>query len=123
MDAAHAIAQELLDHCFSAAPRGFIGQELLNAGRLPEGWADRYLDLLRQAESHFADHPKWPRELVTAVYAASVYCEKRYRDWLELDPDRARDPQTEAKLQQIRWAGDRLILRWVWKTEQPNPAQ
>ena len=117
MSDAPEIARRLLAHCYEDSPRGFIGQHLLAAGRFPPGWVRKYLELVREAEAQYGSRGEWPRELVAAVYNGSVYCQKRYRDWLQLHPGAERDPETEAALQEIRWAGDSLILGWLWKAQ------
>lgn len=53
-----------------------------------------------------------------AVYNASVYGAKRYRDWQDLGG--SRNPDTEEALRKVRWAGDSLILGWSWRDEAGN---
>ncbi len=52
------IYDRLCDHVF-----GDNGptQLLLNGGRLPIGWATKYLDLLRIAEEQWQHQLMWPR--------------------------------------------------------------
>jgi hypothetical protein len=101
------LVEELLEHCLGA---GLPTQALLNTGRFPEGWVARYLDLAEAAYRQYAEVPLWPRELAASAYLVSVYCEKRYRDWLQ--GGGAPDPETEAALRQVRWAGDQMLFGW-----------
>lgn len=112
-DANSGIARQMLEHCYQQSPRGFIGQDLLNTGRFPEGWVETYLDLVEKAQHRYAKQLEWPREIVAAAYVASVYCDKRYRDWLGMGG--ATNTETESALQRIRWAGDSLILGWFYR--------
>jgi hypothetical protein len=121
-DAGRTLAEELLAHCYGGSPRGFIGQDLLNTGRFPDGWVAKYLDLIQDAERQYAHLPNWPRELIAAAYVTSVYCDKRYRDWLSMEPGRKAIAETEASLQRVRWAGDNLILGWHWRRGDQVPS-
>ena len=102
-----SIAERLLEHCLGA---GLPTRALLNTGRFPDGWVSKYLELTEEARLRYASEPLWPRELAASAYLASVYCHKRYRDWLQLGG--SADPETEAALREVRWAGDQLLFGW-----------
>src|SRR4051812_14894561 len=117
MDTSGSIAHQLLAHTLGGTVRGDlsrtpVGMILLRTGRFPDGWVKKYLDLIRQAEGEYRDISEWPRELAAAVYVASVYCDKRYRDWRNLDG--SKDAKTERELEEIRWAGDSLVIGWFY---------
>jgi hypothetical protein len=102
-----SVAERLLEHCMGI---GLPTQDLLNHGRFPEGWVDKYLALVQEAKHEYADQPLWPREFAASAYLVSVYCDKRYRDYLR--GGGAEDAETEIALRRVRWAGDDLLFGW-----------
>jgi len=100
-----SIAKALVEHCFDDM---CYLHSLLNTGALPDGWANRYLELLAIAKAKYAEKDMWPRELAAAAYTVSVYCPKRYRDWQHLNGG-GENLNTERVLQEIRWAADALL--------------
>ncbi|MEM1446130.1 MAG: hypothetical protein AAGF84_08750 [Planctomycetota bacterium] len=98
-------ARVFLDELFST---GVPLQELLNHGTFPEGWPERYCAFVEQVSAcHDANEPL-PREVVAVIYNASVYCTKRYNDWCSHWG--SKNPATFDQVNQVRWAGDRLVL-------------
>jgi hypothetical protein len=95
------------DRLFSAAE--FPLQQLLNTGTLPSGWVDRYLAFVECVRNAFGPSDPLPREVVAAIYTASVYCTKRYEDWHRLTGKA--NGETRSQIDQIRWAGDGLIMQ------------
>lgn len=91
-------------------------RSLLRNGAFPEGWVERYLAFVARATEHFGERSPLPREVMEVVYNASVYCTKRYADWRERTGDE--NLETWAKLNELRWAGDALILGRYWKSQQ-----
>ena len=101
-----SIAKALAEHCFD--DMSYL-HSLLNTGALPEGWADRYLELLAVAKTEYAGKAMWPRELAAAAYTVSVYCPKRYRDWQSFNGGGA-NLETERVMEEIRWAADEFLV-------------
>jgi hypothetical protein len=105
------VAKLLFEHCVR---HGGPTLTLLRTGAFPPGWVETYLQLAEQAESEYTAVAEWPRELITAAYVASVYCEKRYRDWRAAGGDE--NLETEASLRRIRWAGDSMVMCWCYNS-------
>ncbi len=56
-------------------------ESLLNTGAFPDGWVDRYLDLLSSLAKKYADRDMLPRQTVWDVHFASWYLPIRYNVW------------------------------------------
>jgi hypothetical protein len=70
----------LYDHVFGAdTPCGW----LVERGAFPDGWVDRYLDIVRALTEHYTGQAMLPRRVVWAVHFASWYLPLRYDDWGE----------------------------------------
>jgi len=105
-----ADARCFLDELFS---KGIPLHQLLNQGTFPDGWAARYLAFVDRAKASYGDGEPMPREVSAVIYSASVYCTKRYFDW-QRSTGGVND-STEATANEVRWAGDRLVLGRFWR--------
>ena len=118
------VAVRLMEHCLGLNEPSL---PMLRTGQFSDGWVERYLELMDEAKSQYAELTAWPRGLVASAYHASVYAEKRYRDWRS--HGNPANSETESALQRIKWATDSLILGWVWHqmpvqiTEESNPKE
>ncbi len=72
------VVEQLFEHCLGVADPS---HSLVNSGRFPDGWVERYLALLEEATRRWKDQPSWPRELVAAIHFASWYLGIRYEAW------------------------------------------
>jgi hypothetical protein len=98
------IVDRLGDHVFGGnGPT----QSLLNDGRLPDGWANEYLDLLRIAAEQWQHRPMWPRELVAAINFASCYLNLRYDAWCVTND---RNENTERELASLRSPSELFLM-------------
>jgi hypothetical protein len=84
-------------------------QSLLDEGRLPVGWAEEYLKLLRIATERWQHQPLWPRELVAAIHFASWYLPLRYDVWRALH-NRSRNETTERELASLRSPSELFLM-------------
>lgn len=82
---------------------------LINEGRLPVGWMEEYLELLRIATKQWQHQRLWPRELVTAIHFASWYLHLRYDAWRALH-NRNRNETTERELGSIRSHSELFLM-------------
>lgn len=82
-------------------------QSLLNDGRLPDRWANDYLDLLRIATEHWQHQPMWPRELVAAIHFTSWYLNLRYDAWCATND---RNENTERELASLRSPSELFLM-------------
>jgi hypothetical protein len=105
-----AIVEEARSFLAELIGEGVPIQNLLNTGEFPAGWAERYLAFVERVSTHYGDSMQLPREVFAVIYAASVYCTKRYLEWQRLEGGVVNT--TEAVVDEVRWAGDRLVLRW-----------
>jgi hypothetical protein len=94
-------------------------QHLLRTGALPDGWTERYLAFVERVSSHYGEQLPLPREVLAVIYNTSVYCTKRYFDWHRLTG--GVNNATEGVVNQIRWAGDRLVLGHYWSGDGGPP--
>lgn len=102
-------ARAFLDELFG---EGVPIQNLLRTGAFPAGWADRYLAFVERVSAYYGKESPLPREVLAVIYNASVYCTKRYSDWQRHSG--GENDATVAIVDQVRWAGDRLVLRRYW---------
>lgn len=93
-------------------------QRLLNTGTLSPGWTERYLAFVERVRNAFGPSDPLPREVVAAIYTASVYCTKRYEDWHRLTGKA--NGETRSQIDQIRWAGDGLIMQGLTGQTEPR---
>src|SRR3954469_6577235 len=107
-------ARSFLDELFGA---GIPIQNLLRTGAFPDGWTDRYLAFVERVSAHYSEESPLPREVLAVVYNASVYFTKRYFDW-QRHTGGVNDA-TEAIVNEVRWAGDRLVLGRYWRGSGP----
>ena len=91
--------------------------DLLRTGSFPHGWTDRYLAFVERVSAHYGEELPLPREVLAVVYNASVYCTKRYFDWQRSTG--GTNEETEALVNQVRWAGDALVSRRLYSTGGP----
>ncbi|HEY1686385.1 MAG TPA: hypothetical protein VGG19_16590 [Tepidisphaeraceae bacterium] len=98
-------ARSLLD---DLCVRGIPITNLLQTGAFPEGWPPKYLEFVERVAGDYPPPTPLPHEIMALIYAASVYCTKRYSDWQHLTSGINND--TEGVVNKVRWAGDRLIL-------------
>ncbi|WDI44204.1 hypothetical protein [Bremerella sp. P1] len=56
---------------------------LVDCGQFPDGWVDRYLELLASVAAIYAGQAMLPRKVVWAVHFASWYLPIRYEVWSE----------------------------------------
>ena len=103
-------ARAFLDELFT---QGIPLQSLLNTGAFAGDWPARYLAFVERVAQHYGESAPMPREVVAAIYSASVYCTKRYQDWQHFTG--GSNDATEAVVNNVRWAGDRLILSPYWR--------
>jgi hypothetical protein len=108
-------ARSFLDELFGT---GVPIQNLLRTGAFPDGWADRYLAFVERISAHYGEESPLPREVLAVIYNASVYCTKRYHDWQRLTG--GVNDATEGVVNQVRWAGDRLVLGRFWRSGDAN---
>ena len=99
------IARAFLSEIFND---GMPLRDLINKGSFPEGWPDRYLEFIEQVSQAYGASEPLPREVIAVIYTASAYCIKRYHDWQRLTG--GENELTKARVDEIRWAGDSLIL-------------
>jgi hypothetical protein len=99
-----------LDELFT---QGVPLHKLLNEGVFPEGWPARYLAFVDRVARHYGEAEPLPREMMAVIYNASVYCTKRYHDWQRLTG--GVNDATEAVVNEVRWAGDGLVLGRFWR--------
>ena len=107
-------ARSFLDELFG---EGVTIQYRLLTGAFPDGWTDRYLGFVERVSAHYGEESPLPREVLAVVYNASVYCTKRYFDWQRLTG--GTNGATEGVVNQVRWAGDRLVLGRYWRRGGP----
>lgn len=93
-------------------------QNLLRTGEFPNGWSDRYLAFAERVSAYYGEELPMPREVVAVIYNGSVYCTKRYHDWQRLTG--GVNDATEGVVNQVRWAGDRLVLGRFWRSGDAN---
>lgn len=91
---------------------------MLNHGTFPDGWPSRYLAFVDRVAQRYGESEALPREVLAVIYNASVYCTKRYHDWQRLT--NGVNDATEGVVNQVRWAGDRLVLGRFWRTGDAN---
>jgi hypothetical protein len=108
-------ARSFLEELFA---EGVPIQNLLRTGTFPEGWADRYLAFVERVSAHYGEELPLPREVLAVVYNASVYCTKRYFDWQRYNG--GANDATEGLVNEVRWAGDRLVLGRFWRSGDAN---
>lgn len=108
IDEAHAFLAELFG-------RGIPLRNLMRDGALPAEWAARYLAFVERVSAHYGESSPLPREVLAVIYYASVYCTKRYFDWQR--HTNTANEKTEAIVNAIRWAGDRLVLGPYWHND------
>lgn len=89
-----AMANALFEHVLGA---GDPSQQLVDHGRLPDGWADEYRRLLAVAEAEWLEESFWPRPMVVALYYALTHLDVRYAAWRSFEGGR-RDEATEQEL-------------------------
>ncbi len=89
--------------------QNLVFSQLLNKGKLPERWAERYLKWVGQVQECFAPDEPLPRSVYALIYNVSVYCTKRYQDWQHSKGKR--DEETERLLIEMRHAGDRVVIK------------
>jgi hypothetical protein len=110
-------ARSFLDELFTT---GIPLQPLLRSGIFPDGWPARYLAFLERVSEETGDVEPLPREVIAVIYDASVYCTKRFHDWQSAG---GTNQVTEHMVDQIRWAGDAIVLGRYWrKTNQADDA-
>jgi len=107
-----AEARSLIDELFASLHR------LLNAGTMPDDLPTRYLAFVERVAARYGESEPLPREVMAVIYNASVYCTKRYLDWTRLTGKT--NEVTERLANQMRWAGDRLVLGHYWKSAKPG---
>ena len=108
-------ARLFLNELFGA---GVPIQNLLRTGAFPDGWTERYLTFIEQVTAHYGEEIPLPREVLAVIYSTSVYCTKRYFDWQRLT--NGVNDATESLVNQMRWAGDRLMLGRFWLSGDAN---
>ena len=104
------IDERLIEHCLGTGEPLY---SLLNTGTFPDGWVTNYLQLMEVVSSQWAGNALWPRNIAASGYVASVYCDKRYRDWLI--GGGAPNKETEDSLIKIRWVGDSFLIGWWFR--------
>jgi hypothetical protein len=109
-------ARSFLNELFDG--QGIPIQNLLRTGAFPDGWSDRYLDFIQRVAAHYGEASPLPRDVLAVIYNASVYCTKRYHDWQRLTG--GKNNTTEGMVNEVRWAGDRLILGRYWRVAGPS---
>lgn len=72
------IVDDLYRHCCSD---GNPTRCLLEDGEFPDGWVDRYLTLLEEANQLWRSEDYWHKKLVAAIHFASFYLGYRYEAW------------------------------------------
>jgi hypothetical protein len=92
-----ATANALFEHVLGA---GDPSQQLLDHGRLPDGWVEQYRQLLATAEAEWVDETMWPRPMVVALYYALTHLDVRYAAWRAFQGGR-RDEATERELASV----------------------
>lgn len=103
-DKEQLIVDRLRDHVFG---NNGPTQSLLNEGRLPNGWATEYLNLLRIASEQWQLRPMWPRELVAAIHFTSWYLVLRYDAWCATNN---RNENTERELASLRSPSELFLM-------------
>lgn len=93
-------------------------QQLLNHGTFPDCWPSRYLAFVDRVAQCYGESEPLPREVLAVIYNASVYCTKRYHDWQSFANGVNR--ATEGVVNEIRWAGDRLVLSRFYRIGDAN---
>jgi hypothetical protein len=106
-------ARRFIEELFTG---GIPLKPLMREGKFPEGWVDRYLGFVRRVADYYGEETPVPREVMAVIYTASAYCTKRYADWQRFSG--GANEQTERSVNEVRWAGDRFVLRRYWKAEQ-----
>jgi hypothetical protein len=72
------IVDDLYRHCCSD---GNPMQCLLEDGKFPDGWVDRYLTLLEEANQLWLPEDYWHKKLVAAIFCISFELDDRYEAW------------------------------------------
>ena len=98
------IAERLRDHVFGENGPTRL---LLNEGRLPTGWAAKYLDIRRIAAAQWQNESLWPRELVAAIHFTSWYLELRYDAWCST---KDHNENTERELASLRSPSELFLM-------------
>ena len=88
---------------------------LVNEGRLPDGWATSYLNLLSEAARDWGEETMWPRELVASVHFASWYLNLRYDVWCAISSQR--NERTEQELAALRAPSEIFLMRGATDAE------
>ncbi|HAH48414.1 hypothetical protein [Gimesia sp.] len=55
---------------------------LLEQGKLPDGWAESYCDLVKVAEDYLFTSRRWSQRLFRSLHFASCYLPLRYEVWI-----------------------------------------
>ena len=99
------IVDELYNHCIAKNNPSSV---ILENGRFPVGWFDKYLKLLEEANQLWQPESCWPKKLVAAIHFTSFYLEIRYKAWCKFHGDR--NTQTEDFLAKIRVRSEFFLL-------------
>ena len=99
------IIDDLYRHCISD---GNPSSHILENGKFPDGWVDRYLELLGEGNQLWRAEDYWPKKLVAAVHFTSFYLDSRYKAWSAFK--KSRNVRTEDALARIRVSSEFFLL-------------
>lgn len=100
-----SLETEIYEHCLgSESPQ----QNLLEFGKLPKGWGDRYLSLLEKAQLKWGSKDMVPRKVMSSIHFTSFYLNIRYEVWKS--DFNSENLETEQELLNIRTPSEVFIL-------------
>lgn len=98
------ISQELSELCFG---RSEPLAELVNQGRLPEGWKDHFITLLLRTRLLISPDTLVPARLLVCIHFASIYPWIRYIAWSRGQHE---NPTTRRELAQVSQESELLLM-------------
>jgi hypothetical protein len=99
------IKTDIYEHCLG---KDNPFQHILDNGRFPRGWVDKYMTLLGSIIRIWGDAPECPREVYSSIHYASFHLSERYDAWHKLRG--LRNKKTEISLAKLRSISEVFLL-------------
>ena len=91
------LIERIYDHCLG---KDDPAESLLDAGKLPSKWSEKYLSLVESATETWKEQEYLPAKVVAAIHYASYYLNIRYEVW-KIDSGKINE-DTEIELESLR---------------------
>lgn len=114
-----AAAEALTRHVFGPSDPSV---SLLDSGRFPPGWVEKYRHILETVAKEWAVAPVWPRHMVGALHYALTHLRVRYSAWQGFGSGGRRDEETERELSRVE-APTRILFAQAFPPQEPRHAE